>query len=365
MSKTWFIIFFCLSIFNLPLVGVGDNFVGIFDIVLFLLFLYVVLTRTNYNIPPKFIYIQFSIVGLLIFSTIINHFEVAIDWGVFLYLVKLLSYSIIPILVIEAFVFFNFNERDFEIIDNYLLFIGHSLLFYSIYEAFAIYGMTRSGVPFSYGSSGPLGLVGLGFCIYFFIFQFSKNRIYFLIIGVALLVAAFSKSFILAFLFILIYRLRDVFNLKIFIVLLWLFFAASLYVFEDLLFLYNSLDDIANLTTFSERLDNHWFEYWDLLFDGYNFVFGLGKQNIDIAIDSTYFFLLYGVGVFGVILLSIIFLWLSCVDLMSRIYIIALLTSGMFLETMIISPRGMEPFMILYSYYFVRLKSKSIKPDMK
>lgn len=364
MSKTWFIVFFFLSIFNFPFFGIGDNYIGVFDLVLFLLFIYVILTRLKYNKPPKFAYIQLSIVVLLIFSSIINHFQFEISWGDFLYMIKLLTYSIIPILVIEGFTF-NSNRNDFSIIENYLLIIGITLLFYSIYEAFAINGITRAGVPFSYGSSGPLGLVGLGFCIYFFIFQLSEKRIHFLIVGIALLFAAFSKSFILAFFFILAFQIKAIFNFKFFIVLISTLLAASFYVYDDLLFLYYSLDNISNLTTLSDRFDNHWFEFWNLFFDGYNFVFGLGKQNINIAIDSAYFFLLYGVGIFGVILLSIIFIWLSCVDYMSRMYIMALLVSGIFLETMIISPRGMEPFMILYSYYFVRSRTKLIRPALQ
>jgi hypothetical protein len=358
MSQTWYIALFAFSLFNFPIFSFGDKFIGVFDPLILLTFLYVIFTRFKYKQPPKFLFIQLVIASLILISMLLNCFYKPIVVNDILYIIKLFSFSIIPILVVELLQIKS-NKIDIEKIERSLLICGLFLLIYSIYEAHLIYGMTRSGVPFSYGSSGPLGLVALGFCFYFFIFPNSKRKLLFFAIGISLLFASFSKSFILSLSLLVIYQIKTFINFKTVLIFMFTIIAGSIYVFDDLIYISQSLTNFTEMSTIVERLDNHWFEYWDVFFHDGNYLIGIGKQNIDIALDSAYFYLFYNIGFVGCVVLLPFFLWVIKNDKISNFYIISLLSSGLFLETMIVSPRGMEPFTLLLSFYF--LKAKALK----
>jgi hypothetical protein len=237
------------------------------------------------------------------------------------------------------------------------------LLFYSIYTI--IIGGDRAGVPFSEGSSGPLGLIAISYFIAGIHLQKMNIRTSspFLISSIALLLFGFSKSFILSALalFIINFKIFKIFSTR-FIIYAAIVSSVAVYFMWHQIYFYLNLDiPIIELTTLVDRIEGHWFNDWELFWTGTNYIIGLGVQNITIAFDSAYFFILYNTGILGCIIYIFWSAKKTLEDDLFRTIIVTIIFSGLFLETIFISYRGLEPFIFLISLtYSISKRLKNI-----
>ncbi len=346
-------IYLLSSLMNYPLLTIGDNAIGVFDFVFIIMFLTLWLFKRKAHIN------DFTFFYLIVFMIIILtslRYAATFDLPSIAYGLKFLQLALIPLTISH---FANISIETREKIIFTLLLVSFAYINYDHATSF-----TRARAPFLYNGSGPLGLIT---AIYFFIGYYNTNAIFrnlLIIMGLQLLLISFSKSFILSMSIVLSIMLIKNYrhmissqNILYTIVLISMFTAL---VFEldyvrKFIFLYETVINLREQTSFVERIKYHWFVNWEEHLMSLDVVFGHGITNIPFSYDSLYFFSLYVFGVLGSFFLTIalIILWIKG-SLIFRYYTIILLISGIFLETALISYRGVEPLILILSFFSVR-----------
>jgi len=214
-----------------------------------------------------------------------------------------------------------------------------------------------------YNGSGPLGLVATVFLFIGFYSASPIRKSVLIIMGVQLLLISLSKTFIfsmciIAFLLALKYykvffKIRNIIIGLLIVVSVISVFLEMGYL-RKFIIIYDTVVNLREQTTFIERVDNHWFVNWDEHLMSQDSVFGHGVTNIGFSYDSLYFYSFYVFGILGCagLILSLVVLMLNG-STVFKYYILILLTSGLFLETALISYRGLEPFILFLSYYTI------------
>ena len=340
------------SLLNFPLITIGDNAVGIFDIV----FTVVILTTLVFS---KKMYVNelsyfFLFVFILGIASSIRYLD-AFDLPSLAYLLKFLQIAMIP-MTLSAFTIGDVSRRE-QIVFLCLILC----FFYVSYDFFT--SLTRGRAPFLYNGSGPLGLIAT---IYIFIgyFNTSSLRKYILItMGMFLLLMALSKSFILSVgLMVLIHAIKfykRYANVKKLIQLVSIIALAMLFMHEigfdqKFINLYETITNLRGQRTYTARVANHWFVNFDAHILSYDVAFGHGIPNIPFSYDSLYFYCFYVFGIVGssCLIAIVVILWLKG-SLIFRYYIFILFSSGLFLETALISYRGLEPFVLILTFFSI------------
>jgi hypothetical protein len=336
------------AFFNLPILEIGGDAIGFFDVLLLLIIVFFIKI-----IPQKFnpFFIFFSCFFVLItISSVINSINFGITFKDVLYLLKILELSLIPLVVTKILKTSKQYKSNLFYFDRVVFTLSMLLLFYSLYQIVFL-GWYRSGVPFLYGSSGPLGLIGAGLVIYAY---FARNYKYnILIIGISITLLAISKSFILGIIVVLIYKFRHYFNFRVVMFIITSLLLISLiggFVTERVESLVYALQNFQDLNSLKYRISSHWFVLWNDHVNDYRLFIGGGVQSISLSFDSLYFYCFYTLGIFGSAILLMSGFILSVKYQIFRLYFIVALISGIFLEASLISYRGLEPLLIFLAY---------------
>lgn len=337
-----------LSIFNFPILEVGDDAIGIFDVLMVVaipMFLNSRLHKSN-----AFFLFFGTFFLLLAISTAINSLNNGLRFTDAIYLMKILELALIPIVVSNFLRSAARRHYDFASFDRFIIAVGFLLLLSSIYQL-AILGWSRSGVPFVYGSSGPLGLIGAGLVIYAY---FSRSLKYETItVGISICLLALSKSFLLAIASVLLYRFKYFFNFKFMLfvtavlLIAWLGGGFITNRIESIIYAFQNFQELSSLNF---RLTRHWFVLWDAHVSDLRLFVGGGVQSITLSFDSLYFYCFYSIGIFGSAILFLCGFFLSLKYEIFRLYFLVAMVSGIFLEASLISYRGLEPLLIFLTY---------------
>ena len=345
---------FVLSIFNFPLIEIGNNAIGIFDgwLVIFIL-----ISLVKKNITLNFydpIFRTFLILFFLsFFSLFVNLEKLEINLlPTILYSFKFLSFAFLTRMI--------YGTISKEISPNFfnislLLFI--SLLIYNFFIIFE--GSFRGQMPFLYNSSGPLGLVILSFALYFSNKYISVLRATLIRSSIIFLwLISFSKTFLPGIFLMISYKLKTwqfLFLLSVTSVLFFLnlsFLATEIFPRLELIFSILSFDLASEaLSSFYARINNHWFIYWDDL-SLKTSLLGMGLWVTEISFDSGYWFLFYSFGFIGFTIITTSLL----IEVFKKqpteivIFWISIVVSLLLLETFFVSYRGIEPMIFLYNF---------------
>lgn len=341
--------FFC-SIFNFPLIKIGDNALGIFDIYILVISIFIFFPFKPRLVNP-FVLIYFLFASLVLFSSLLNVFGGA-DVGLvnLLYILKLFQIPLSGYVYMRLVSNSSFSVNRF---DNVVSLQLSLLLMWNIFDVL-LFGSFRSGVPFSYGSSGPLGLLAISFLIYGAFRPKCAKSNYIMLLSILVLLLSLSKSFLLCVPLVIIAASRLKFRV-IYIIYAGLISSISLFLlsFENLLsrnilFLSRSALNFSELSSLNYRLSRHWFVNFDSHYaDDLLFLFGGGAQSIAISYDSLYFYLFYTIGIVGSLVFLGVGIFLAFRNNIFATYFITMLVSGVFLETSLISYRGIEPSLLL------------------
>tara|TARA_B100000902_G_C27319381_1_gene923347 strand:- start:833 stop:1903 length:1071 start_codon:yes stop_codon:yes gene_type:complete len=341
------ILLFC-AFFNFPIIEIGEDAIGFFDVLFVIVIPLLINTRLHKSNVFFFFFGTFFL--LLTISSAVNSLNYGISFQEAIYLLKILELALIPLVItniLKAKLQYHANLFYFD----RLVYILSVLLFiFSVYQI-AFLGWHRSGVPFAYGSSGPLGLIGSGLVIYAYFSVNYKYRI--MMIGVLIMLLALSKSFLLAVAAILVYRFRYYYNFRVVALVAVVFLMISLsggFIAERIESIIYALQNFQDLDSLSFRFSRHWFVLWDDHLRDYRLFIGGGVQSITLSFDSLYFYCFYTIGIFGSLILFLCGLLLSIKYEIFRLYFIVALVSGIFLEASLISYRGLEPLLIFLTY---------------
>ena len=340
------------SIFNIPLMQIGDNAIGIFDVIS-LIFILIYFFPFKPIAFTSIVFLFFLFASILLTTSIINSFlgnnitSSSILYVAKLYQVSLTGYIVTKIISKDKLAYSSFDQLIFSLIS--LLFV------YNLFQVFVL-GWFRSGVPFVVGSSGPLGLLASCSLIYGLSRPRSKLPILIVILSLLILVFALSKSFLICVPFLIFAQIKKPLAFRnIYILLLLSVSTWSILLFDNPLsklikILYNSAVNFSELSSLSFRVSRHWFVNFTAHYESdFLFFFGGGAQSISISYDSLYFYLFYTVGILGSLVLFSFCISRVRHDKIFRSYFIVMIVSGIFLETSLISYRGIEPSLILLS----------------
>ena len=269
------------------------------------------------------------------------------------YLFKFLQLSLVPI-TLSAFTAQNYDPTK---VIFFVLLITYGFVTYD----YAFNSPGRARVPFLYNGSGPLGLLAM---VYLYIGGLDSSKLRktaLFVMGITLIFMSFSKSFIIAIFSVLL--IKSILNLQFKIKKQSLFFTIIIPIFtysylwyvdalKKLFYMYDTVVNLSQQVNFKMRVTEHWFKDFDQHVASSNLLWGHGIQNISYSYDSLYFYLFYVFGVAGSAVFVVgIGLMLLNSSREFKYYIIVLLSSGVFLETALISYRGLEPFILLMSFF--------------
>lgn len=381
MNKKLFVIFIFLAVFQLPIITVGNDSIGLFDLYLpfYLLFLCIrkqgIFVLTVYW--KQFFFIFFSYIVYLVL-TLISFF----DLRSLLVLIKHIEYLLVFLIVIVNIETFRIKTSEianilkviflllaiFQIISWFDRFIN---IIPGIEPGFGLGDWYRVGLPFMEGtSSNPAGFL-LGAYMYYYIegsyhqqeglfYKFAFPFIVFLSLFLTI-----SRTNILAFIIIFsLSYLFKMFSSKIYrtifmVIATVLFFTISLFFdylleqnshFETIVKLILDPSKILEDDSFMHRFTGLWVNQIDVwLKNAKTILFGNGIANIVIA-DSTYLGLLANQGIIG--LVFFVTLW-YIVPFIKRpnvgvfLFLFYVFLNGVTAETLIVSFRSVQVYIII------------------
>ena len=338
------------STINYPLLLVGDNAIGIFDCTFSIALVYCLLFK-RFLFTNDFV-VFFFFVFILMLSVSLRFVNDTTISSI-AYLFKLLQLSLIPITLSV----FRVQSYDPMKILFFVLLITYGFVFYDL----NVNSPGRARIPFLYNGSGPLGLLTMVYFYIGFVEESKPRKTALLVMGITLLFVSFSKSFIIALFALVLISLLLKFGFKIKkqILLITIITPTFTYIylwFSDsiakLHYLYDTILNLSEQTNFKQRVIYHWFMDFEQHVASSNLLWGHGVQHIKYSYDSLYFYSFYVFGVIG----SVIFFAGTILIIRNssrefKYYAVVLLSSGAFLETALISYRGLEPFILLMSFF--------------
>lgn len=344
------------SIFNIPLLQIGDNAIGIFDI-LFLIYSLFYLFPFKQNAFKSISLLFFCFASILLASSFINSllgYDITLS-SIF-YILKLYQVSLVGYITMKLISNNKVGNYNF---DPFIISLLSLLFLFNLYQILVL-GWFRSGVPFAVGSSGPLGLLATSFLIYGLFRPRSKLAVLIIILSILVLLFSLSKSFLLCIPILFFIQIKKSLTfMKIYTFIFVLAFTWIILLFDNpvsklLRILYNSLVNLNELSSLNFRISRHWFVDFAAHYQSdFLFFFGGGVQSISMSYDSLYFYLFYTIGILGSLIFFVFCISRAFRDQIFRSYFVAMVVSGIFLETSLISYRGIEPSLILLSMLYL------------
>jgi len=364
-----------LALLQVPLFMYQEDAVGLFDVVVVLLLLFIIYTGVRYRYPlylkdllSLFIaFIAYVTLSFLIAGTIkdITFYSIAL-------VAK--QYQFLIIAIVSYYLIKKTPERAFHLLVYAVIVI---ITINGFYKLFVDHSWYRLGLPFKLGtSSNPAGFIlatSLLVMLHFFEdkeYYKKINKLIFWTValaGYASLILTISRTNNFAFLVALFIYL--LIKLKGKLVLIGLL--SAFMIFVTMVFIGLSLQELSQDTemlylilnprqvleegSFIARYAVAWFYYWDEWQETiFTMLFGIGFGTFHLT-DSLYFTLLYSTGIIGFLLyLSPYFLIFKKGGLTLRLLVVVFFINSINAETTLMSYRTMQVFIIYLVYLLVR-----------